>query len=189
LKAGPGWSAPLTAGADGSERIILESPYFVAKYRNGSGVVRVEPTGCRDETAARQVLADLERKAELIRSGVITEQECAVGGHRARPITTHFDAYDEHLQAKGVTRVHREDTGRYLRRLAGDCAFGTLADLRREALERWLAARTDECMSARTRNAYRNALVSFVNWCIPERLASNPFESVSKANEKADPRR
>ena len=45
-------------------------------------------------------------------------------------------------------------------------------------------------MSARTRNAYRNALVSFCNWCVEtSRLAVNPFDSVPKANEKADPRR
>jgi integrase len=47
-------------------------------------------------------------------------------------------------------------------------------------------------MSARTRNAYRNALVAFCNWCADptvNRLAVNPFAAVPKANEKADPRR
>ena len=89
-----------------------------------------------------------------------------------------------------MTKIHREDTGRYLHRLAADCAFGTLADLHREALERWLARRTADGMSARTRNAYRNALVAFCNWCVEtNRLAVNPFDAVPKANEKADPRR
>lgn len=182
--------APLTTGKKGVDRIVTESPYFVAKYRDGSGVVHVEPTGCRDETAARQMLADLERRAELVRSGVMTAAESVVGENRAAPITVHLDAFDEHHRAKGVTTIHRHDTGRYLRRLAADCAFGTLADLRRESLERWLAARTPEGMSARTRNAYRNALVSFCNWCVEtNRLAVNPFDPVPKANEKADPRR
>jgi integrase len=183
-------TAPLTAGKDGAERITLESPYFVAKYRDGAGVVQVVPTGCKDETAARQVLADLERKAELVRSGVMTAAEASIGKHQAAALGEHIDAFDEHLRAKGVTRIHREDTGRYLKRLAADCGFGTLADLRREALERWLAQRTAECMSARTRNAYRNAQVSFCNWCREtDRLAANPFDAVPKANEKADPRR
>jgi integrase len=89
-----------------------------------------------------------------------------------------------------VTRSHREDTGRYLKRLAKDCCFGTLADFHREALERWLAALTGEGMSARTRNAYLNAIVSFCNWCVEtHRLAVNPFDAVPKANEQADPRR
>ena len=183
-------TAPLTVGKDGSDRIVIESPYYVAKYRDGAGVVRVVATGCRDETAARQVLADLERRAELVRSGVMTAAEAAIGDHQASALAEHLDAFDEHHQAKGVTKIHREDTGRYLHRLAADCAFGTLADLRREALERWLARRTAEGMSARTRNAYRNALVSFCNWCVEtNRLAVNPFDAVPKANEKADPRR
>src|SRR5262245_53313458 len=183
--------APLTVGKkDGAERVIHESPFFVAKYRDGAGVVRVEPTGCRDETAARQVLADLERKAELVRSNVMTASEAAISNHQSVPLADHFDAFDEYHQAKGVTVIHREDTGRYLRRLGAECSFGTLTDLRREALERWLALRSAEGMSARTRNAYRNALVSFCNWCFEtNRLATNPFDAVPKANEKADPRR
>jgi integrase len=189
---GKGRTALLTVGEDGSERVIIESPYYVAKYRDGAGVVRVEATGCRDETAARQVLADLERKAELVRSKVITAQEAAIADHQATPLAKHFDAYDQYHQAKGVTKIHREGTGRYLRRLAADCAFETLADLRREALERWLAQRAADGMSARTRNAYRNALVSFCNWCADPnvaRLLANPFDAVPKANEEADPRR
>jgi integrase len=183
-------TAPLTNGEDGSERIAIESPVYVAKYRDGAGVVQTVSTGCRDETAARRVLAELERKAELVRSHVITAAEAAIGDHQAAPLAEHFDAFDEHHQAKGVTKIHREDTGRYLNRLAADCAFGTLSDLRRETLERWLALRTAEGMSARTRNAYRNALVSFCNWCVEtSRLAANPFDAVPKANEKADPRR
>src|SRR5262249_20228947 len=71
-----------------------------------------------------------------------------------------------------------------------DCAFGTLVDFRREALEGWLARRTAEGMSARTRIAYRNAPAAFCNWCVEtSRLSLNPFDNVAKANEKADPRR
>jgi hypothetical protein len=109
---------------------------------------RVKPTGCRDETAARQVLAGLERRAELVRSNVITSVESDIGTHQATPLARHFDAFEEHHQAKGVTRIHREDTGRYLRRFAADRTFGTLGDLRREALERWLVFRIAEGMSA-----------------------------------------
>jgi integrase len=150
----------------------------------------VESTGCKDEQAARRVLAEWERKAELVRSGVITSGEAAVADHQGTPLAKHFEAFGEYLRAKDVTRIHREDTARYLDRLAAECPFGTLADLRREALERWLAARAKEGMSARSRNAYRNALVSFCNWCVDtDRLTVNLFLRVAKANEKADRRR
>src|SRR5262245_28294042 len=45
-------------------------------------------------------------------------------------------------------------------------------------------------MAAKTRNAYRCALVTFCNWCVAtNRLAANPFRAIPKANEKADRRR
>lgn len=150
------------------------------------------PTGCRDETVARGVLADLERRAELVKAKVMTSAQDAIADFQGAPLEEHFKAYEEHLQAKGTSRIHREDTGRYLRRLAAECRFQVLADLRRNALERWLAERDREGMAARTRNAYRNAAVAFGNWCADAavcRLASNPFAGSPKANEKADPRR
>src|SRR5262249_2380699 len=53
-----------------------------------------------------------------------------------------------------------------------------------------LVARTRERMSARSRNAHRDALVAFCNWCVDsDRLPANPFARIPKANEKADPRR
>ena len=76
-------------GRNGSERIVTESPYYVAKWRDGAGVVRTEATGCRDETAARQVLTDLERRAELVRSGVMTGAEASIGDHQAAPLAEH----------------------------------------------------------------------------------------------------
>jgi hypothetical protein len=128
-------------------------------------VVRVVPTGCRDETAARQVLAELERKAELVRSGVITTAEASVGRHQSTPLDEHFDDFLAHLEAAGTTQEHRANVSRQLRRVAGECSFSRLADLHRETLERWLAAQTQQGMGARTRNTYLSAYVSFANWC------------------------
>jgi hypothetical protein len=70
--AGKPRTARLTAGRDGAPRILVESGTYVAKYRDGSGIVVEEPTGCRTEAAARQVLADLERKAERTRAGLLS---------------------------------------------------------------------------------------------------------------------
>jgi hypothetical protein len=125
-RRGKSRTAPVTTGEGGADRIILESPYYVAKYRDGAGAVQVVPTGCRDETAARQVLADLERQAELVRSGVMTRAEAAIGEHQAKPLAEHFDAYGEHQQAAGVTPKHASESRSRLDRLAKDCSFATL---------------------------------------------------------------
>jgi integrase len=183
-------TAPLTVGKDGNERIILESPFYVAKYRDGTGVMRVVATGCRDETAARRVLTDLERKAELVRSNVMTAAEAATSEHQCRPLAEHFDAYLLHLEAANTAAKHRYEVRRQLNRLAADCRWVRLADLEAGAIERWLLQRTTEGVAGRTRNTYLAAALAFANWCIREgRLAVNPFERVAKANEEADRRR
>jgi integrase len=183
-------TAQLTLGKDGSDRLLLENPYFVAKYRNGAGLVEEVSTGCRDEQAARRVLADLERRAELVKAGVVTAAEDRVADHQATPLAEHLDAFDQYLAAKDASDIYRSYTRRYLDRLATECGFSILADLRREKLERWLAARAAEGVGAKARNHYRGALVAFCNWCVgTDRLTLNPFSPIPKANEKADRRR
>ena len=59
-------TARLTASKDGADRLLLESPAYIAKWRDGNGVIREESTGCRELEAARRVLADLERRGELV---------------------------------------------------------------------------------------------------------------------------
>ena len=61
-----------------------------------------------DETAARQVLADLERKAERVRAGLITPAEARTAEHLATPIGEHFDAYLNALAAAGSVPMHRQ---------------------------------------------------------------------------------
>ena len=183
-------TAALTKSKNGLDRLLVKSPYFVAKYRDGDGLVREVSTGCKDETAARRVLAEWERKAELVRSGVMTGAEDKVSRHRGTALTDHFNAFDEHLTAKGSSTIYRTCVAQRLRRLATECAFAALSDLSREPLERWLAGQAGKGMAAKSRNHYRNALVTFCNWCVStSRLASNPVAVVGKANEKADRRR
>jgi integrase len=186
-------TAPITVPEKGNNigqpRIVVESKY-VAKYRDGIGVVREVATGCREEASARRVLGELERRAELVRANVMTQAEDRVADHQATPLADHFTAFDEHLKAKGKSSIYRSYTRRYLDRLAAECPFAKLADLHRDALERWLATRSEDGVGAKARNAYRGAVVTFANWCVAAgRLTSNPFSAVEKANEKADRRR
>jgi hypothetical protein len=49
-------TAMMTTGKDGSLRIRVASGTLIAKYRDGNGHIVEAPTGCRTESAARQVL-------------------------------------------------------------------------------------------------------------------------------------
>ena len=189
-KTGRTRTAKVVTGADGSLRIRTEAATFTAKYRNGAGIVCEVSTSCRDEDAARSVLRDLERRAELVRSGVMTASEDTIADQQAVLLIDHFQAYLDHLQAKGAGKTHRDNTGRNLRRVASECSWKTLRDMGRQPLERWLSQRMADGTSARTRNAHLSSLIAFGNWCLDNgRLLVNPFARIGKANEKADPRR
>ncbi len=183
-------TAALTIGTGNIDRIVVEARTFTAKFRDGTGVVREVATGCRDETAARSVLGELERRAELVKAGVITSAEGAVADHQATPLPQHFAAYLAHQRAKGLNVVRVKNTQSRLDRLAAECGFSNLADLDAAPLERWLSDRAAAAMSAGTRNEYRQELVGFGNWCVKSRrLISNPFNAVPKADAKSDCRR
>ena len=182
-------TAKVTTGRDGSERIVTESATYTANFRDGEGFVREVATGCRDEDAARSVLGELERRAELVKSGVMTVAEDNIADHQSVPLADHITVFAESMKAKGCTADHRAKTERYLKRLGNQCEFRRLGDLKKVTFESWIVKRLKEGWSARNRNAYQTALVSFCNWCVEnDRLMVNPFAGLSKANEKADRR-
>lgn len=51
-------TAPVTTGQDGAERIRDTSGTYVARYRDGNGLVVEVSTGCRGKNAAQSVLTD-----------------------------------------------------------------------------------------------------------------------------------
>jgi integrase len=174
----------------GVDRLVFTSPYWRARYRNGSGNKCDVPTCCRDEVAARSVANDLERRAELVKAGTIKPAEDAAADYAKLPLDQHFTAFIAHLRAKAVTDAHRKTAEQRLRCLANACGYSHLGDLNPEPVERWLVLRTEGGMSASARNGYREALISFGNWCVrTHRLPANPFLRVPRADEKSDPRR
>ena len=120
-------TAPLTTGQEGQPRIVIEAGTYTAKYRDGSGIVQEVATGCRDETAARSVLADLERRAEMVKGKVLTATEDALIDHQETPLAEHLEGYLVHLKAKGDSDVHLSDTRRLVGKLIGACCFARLA--------------------------------------------------------------
>lgn len=86
-------TAPISVADDGVERIRDEPSTYVPRYRDGDGLVVEVSTGWRDKTAAQNDLADLERRAKKVRSGLLTPAEGRTAEHLTIPISEHFDAY------------------------------------------------------------------------------------------------
>ena len=183
-------TAPVTMGKDGTDRIVITVGTYIAKFRDGSGYVCEVSTGCRDEDAARSVLGKLERRAELVKSEVLSTAEAATADHQTTPVAEHFSAYLDHLRAKGTSLRHVADTRRLAEQLFHDCRCVTLRDIHREAVEGWLALRFNDGMAARTRNSYLQAVRGFCGWCVQtERFSVNPLARIAKVDEKVDRRR
>jgi hypothetical protein len=188
-KKGRTRTAPLTQGKEGTDRLLLESPYYVAQYRDGAGRLQIAPTHCRDEQAARQVLAGWEREAERIRAGVVTPAEQQTAQFQAAPLAAHLDAYTAAQTAKGCHPNRISGDRQRVQRVAGALGWVRLADLNGEALTRWLGEqRTTGALTPANSNEYRRSLVGFANWCRRTgRLFGNPFAHVPAVS--ADPER
>src|SRR5262249_43381379 len=158
-------TAPVTTGQNGADRIRDESATYVARYRDGNGLVVEVSTGCRDKTAAQAVLSDLERQAEKVRAGLITPAEARTAEHLGKPIAEQVDDYITSLEASGSSSKHIAESRRVLVAVLAGCGFVTLASLERSAMERRLNARRQAGASARTRNIDLARLIAFANWC------------------------
>ena len=198
-------TAPVKTLDDGRKVVEIATGAYYAKYRDADGFVCTVSTGCRDELNARQRLADLERRAERVKSGVLTRREADAVDRLHEPIDRQVAEYVSRLPGRRgglASPVHRENTRRYLERLAAECRWACLADLSRADLERWIADQSrpgpdgKPIRSARSINCHRAAAVAFANWLADPhigRLPSNPFgtgrTTTAKADEDADPRR
>lgn len=182
-------TAPLTE--DGA-RIAGESRTYMARYRDGEGIVRDVPTGCKDRGAAQAVLTELETTSENVKAGVLTVEDLNLVALADAPLADLRELYELHLTGAGVSVTYRKNVLAAVKRVFADCQFVKVADLNRGDVETWLAARLAEDMSARSRNAYLMAVSAFCNWAVntsPPLMRTNPFAGIGKANEKADPRR
>ena len=180
---------PVTRGNDGTIRIRVTSLRYFEKYRDGDSVVRRVATGCRDEKSARRFLTELERRSELVRSGIISSGENGIADHQPVSLSVHKLAYITHLQSRGTSVLHRRKLSPRIDRLFKECHFSKLNDISAECFERWLLNAEKIGLGARKRNTYRSALCAFCNWAVKSsRLAVNPVISVSPANENADRR-
>ena len=203
--------APATAGD--KPRIQVRGGTYTAQFKDGAGVVRRVPTGCKSLDAARAVLADLERRAEHVKAGIITQAEVNVAEHADAPVVAHVDAYlDElaHKRGKGVRRTvnaeHLANVRRSLRQAVDECGFRRLRDLNRAAVDRWVSrllalpdapvvdaagsVTTPARMAARTVNVRLCSLTAWGNWLVESgRLVANPFARLRKLDEADDTRR
>ncbi|ELP30840.1 tyrosine-type recombinase/integrase [Rhodopirellula baltica] len=194
-------TAELTANG---KRIKAEATTWTAKYRDGEGNVCEVATGCRQKDAASAVLADLLKRAEHVKSNILSAEQDRIADHAAVPITEHIEAFLEYQRRKGTHPDRVQHYATKLNETAATCHFRTLRDLSVDRLEGWLGEqRTNKRdMGAAVYNGYRESWLAFGNWCIgkrvngeqthfngEKRLLTNPFDGMAKLDEEAERRR
>jgi integrase len=182
--------------ADG-QRIIVESSVWYMKFRDSSGIVCRESTGCTTRKAAEKSLADRVEQAEQIRRGILSPDVVRATDQAQIPLPDHIADYLSTLAAKTfkgrqVSAAHVDNVDHQLERIKDDCGFRWLIDVNRDALARWMAQQLkSEAMSNRTINTYRSAWLAFCRWCVESgRMLTNPLEGLQTVeNTESNPRR
>lgn len=158
--------------------VTHKSEKWYGEYRDKNGKIRRVPLST-DKQAAKAMLADLERVAERRKAGLIDDyadaRKAVTGGMVAE--------YLSHLALKGDGERHIADTTRLLNTVIRECGFATLADLRADTLDGFLARLKKRGRSARTINTYRQAAMGFGNWLVRLKKAMpfNPLAESTKA--------
>ena len=124
------------AGTPGARRVEEESRKWYGEYRDHEGTLQRVPLSA-DKQAARVMLADLTREAELARRGLADPVREA---QARRPLAEHVLDFRRHLEAKGDEPKHAADTAARLRRVFDACRFAVAADLAPAAVVEYLGA-------------------------------------------------
>jgi integrase len=201
-------TAAVTMGQDGRDRIVEVAATYTAKFRDGQGILKEVSTGCREEATARSVLGEHLRRAELVRSKVITVGQNEIAKHQEIPLSEIIELYIASMGNRQKSPARIKTTRTRLLQSAAACGFRTLPDLNADKLDAWLASHrgtqgdATAGRSASVINGYVEVWNAFGNWCTgkrmvgkrwrmtgDKRLIENPFAGLSRADEDADPRR
>jgi len=171
------------------DRIVADSEFYIARYTDANGRFRERSTGCRDLRAAEHKLNTWLQEIEKVKSGILSQEEFEVSKRHNDEIEERLYGFEEHLKAKGATpRYIREMLSR-IRKICEDCKFKRMSEMNSTMLLRWLSQQGADGMGARTRNGYREVMMTFCNWAVKDNsIAVNPFSRIPKSRESVDVR-
>jgi integrase len=124
-------TAPLTRKGD---RIRLLSKKWYGEFKGADGSQQCVPLST-DKVAAGQMLADLVKKAELGKAGIVDPFE----EHRQRPLASHLGDWQDSLLAGGASAKHVRQTVACADRVIRGCGFTFMADLSASRVQSYLA--------------------------------------------------
>ena len=168
------------------KRIRKKSAFWYVDYKTAEGT-RKRVKGFKDKAATAQLVAELERKAELARTGIIDRY----AEDRKKPVKQHLDDFYQSILAKGDTVTHAQLTKYRAEQIINGCKFAIWADISASKVECYLADLRNgaACLSAGTSNAYLQAIKQFCRWMVQDgRASESPLSHLARINAKTDRR-
>lgn len=166
---------------DGTERTW--GPWWL-QYHHRGRLVRVS-LRTRDKRAAEIAAGDVIKKAELRSAGVFDPH----AEQKVRPLDEHLGEFEAVLVARDVVARYRQERMGTLRTFAAWAKAKRLGDLDVADASRWVGELAVTGLSARSLNTRITGLKQFGAWLFrTHRLPFDPFSTLERRNEDADPR-
>jgi hypothetical protein len=150
-------------GTPGARKVREKSAKW---YGRPPGATRPVPL-CENKAAAQMMLAELVRKAEMAKAGVIDHY----ASPRKRPLAEHLADFRRELEAKGDEPRHVAVVVGRLTALLGGCGFVFTSDLSASRVSDWLAGLRTK---GRDRHALDLAKESYTKRELAEALGVKP---------------
>jgi integrase len=166
----------------------IKCQYYRIAYVDEGGRRRTTK-GFKDKAATEARTREIERRVERIRAGLpVTDQD-----KRQAALAILTNRWIDELKRLSRSSVHIKEQERLLLRLREWCGWKSLAQVRVDRLNEFLTDLQRKGRGPRTLNSYRDALYSFLAFCVQQRwLEENPLAGHPKARArgtKTKPRR
>ena len=172
-------------------RITVQSDTWTAQFMDENGKTQRISTKTTVRSVAEKILARYQTEVDRIRTGVATREELSKAHFRLVTLDQAFGQYRIKMVATGATPKHINLVMRRIEQILEDTGIKSLADIRRDTIERWIANEMEKKVRSHgTINAYVKALNSFIQYFVDiELLENHALKSIRLLNCELDRRK
>ena len=180
-----------TGKLSGTGRVSFQVDTWTAQFTDENGKPQRVSTKTTVRSVAEKILARYQSEVDRIRTGIATREELDRAQIKQTPLNTLIEQFRTKMTADGRVPVYIKTTIRQIAEMFSDCGINSLATIRREPVERWVA---DEIhrkkRAAATINSFIISVKAFVQYLTDTGVfASNPLKSIRLLNKELDRRK
>ncbi len=181
-------------------KIKKKSKCWYVEYKTAEGICK-RIKGYQDKQATKQLVARLERDAELAQEGIVDRFK----EHSKQPLLQHLEDFESSLASGESSRKHAEQQRKRVQRVFAKSGFSFFSDISASRLQRTISTlkkevrkkddkgkvrlvEAKEIIADKTKNYHLQACKQFCLWAIDDqRVGDNPIahlKPVKAASQK-----